>query len=74
MYVTSDVTGRTYQAEDAVFFRNLIQSSFYISHNATVLDVFVDSKGKMVVAFPREEHDVLIKKWANNKKVKESLS
>mgnify|MGYP000006669080 FL=1 len=64
----SDVTGRDFYDEEAVYFRNLIQSSFYISHGATILDVFADSVGKIVFVFPRNEHDALIKEWMNNKK------
>lgn len=64
----SDVTGRTFNSEDAVYFRNLVQSSFYIAHNATILDIFADSEGKMVVVFPREEHNKLLKLWMDNKK------
>lgn len=71
MYMTSDVTGKTYQAEDAVFFRNLVQSSFYISNGATILDIFTDSDGLLVIVFPRDEHKILIKKWVDNKKNKE---
>lgn len=72
MYMMSDVTGKTYQTEDAVFFRNLVQSSFYISNGATILDVFTDSDGLLVIVFPREEHKVLIRKWMENKKIRGS--
>ena len=51
-----------------MYFRNLVQSSFYISHGATILDVFADSVGKIVFVFPRNEHDALIKEWMDNKK------
>lgn len=64
----SDVTGITYELEDVVFFRNLYQSSFYIDHNATIVDVFTDSNGKLVFVFYREQHDKLIKLWLDNKK------
>ena len=64
----SDVTGRDFYDEEAVYFRNLIQSSFYISHGATILDVFADSGGKIVFVFPRNEHEALIKEWMDNKK------
>ena len=64
----SDVTGISYEVEDVVFFRNLYQSSFYIDHNATIVDVFTDSNGKLVFVFYREEHERLIKLWLDNKK------
>ena len=68
MMEISDVTGRRFNSEEAVYFRNLVQSSFYISHGATILDVFADSVGKIVFVFPRNEHDALIKEWMDNKK------
>lgn len=64
----SDVTGKSFHSEEAVYFRNLVQSGFYIANGATILDVFADSENKMVVVFPRDEHKVLIKKWMDNKK------
>lgn len=64
----SDVTGIAYELEDVVFFRNLYQSSFYINHNATIVDVFTDSNGKLVFVFYRDQHDKLIKLWLDNKK------
>lgn len=64
----SDVTGITYELEDVVFFRNLYQSSFYIDNNATIVDVFTDSNGKLVFVFYREQHEKLIKLWLDNKK------
>lgn len=64
----SNVTGISYELEDVVFFRNLYQSSFYIDHNATIVDVFTDSNGKLVFVFYRDQHDKLIKLWLKNKK------
>ena len=64
----SDVTGIAYELEDVVFFRNLYQSSFYIDHNATIVDVFTDSNGKLVFVFYRDQHEKLIKLWLENKK------
>ena len=68
MKVLSDVTKIEYENEEVVFFRNLYQSSFYISHNATIVDVFTDSKGMLVFVFYRDEHEKLIKLWLDNKK------
>lgn len=67
MKAISDVTGIEYELEDVVFFRNLYQSSFYVSHNATIVDVFSDSKGKLVFVFYRDQHEDLIKLWLENK-------
>ena len=67
MKTISDVTGISYENEDVVFFRNLYQSSFYIDHNATIVDVFTDSHKKLVFVFYRDQHENLIKLWLENK-------
>ncbi len=64
----SDVTGIMYENEDVVFFRNLYQSSFYIANNATIVDVFTDSKGMLVFVFYRKEHEKLLKLWLATKR------
>lgn len=64
----SDVTGITYELEDVVFFRNLSQSSFYVDNNATIVDIFTDSRGKLVFVFYREHHEKLIKLWLEKQK------
>ena len=68
MRTISDVTGITYENEEVVFFRNLYQSSFYIDNNATIVDVFTDSRGMLVFVFYRDQHEKLIKLWLDNKK------
>lgn len=67
MKTISDVTGICYENEDVVFFRNLYQSSFYVAHNATIVDVFSDSKGKLVFVFYRDQHEELLKLWLASK-------
>ena len=67
MKTISDVTGITYENEDVVYFRNLYQSSFYIDHNATIVDVFTDGNKKLVFVFWRSQHEKLIKLWLENK-------
>lgn len=68
MRAISDVTGISYEVEDVVFFRNLYQSTFYIDHNATIVDVFTDSNKKLVFVFWRDQHEKLIKLWLESKK------
>lgn len=68
MKVISSVTGIGYESEDVVFFRNLYQSTFYIDHNATIVDVFTDGNKKLVFVFWRDQHENLIKLWLENKK------
>ena len=67
MKTISDVTGINYENEEVVFFRNLYQSAFYVAHNATIVDVFTDSKGMLVFVFYRNQHEELIKLWLENK-------
>lgn len=67
MKAISDVTGIEYEMEDVVYFRNLYQSTFYIDHNATIVDVFTDSNKKLVFVFWRKQHESLIKLWLENK-------
>lgn len=67
MKTYSDVTGKEFESNDAVYFRNIVQCGFYLAHGATLLDVFADSAGKVVMVFPREQHETLIKKWIENK-------
>lgn len=72
MIVYSDTTQRTYETEEAIFYRNLIQSAWLLSKpDTTLLDIFCDSNGKMVLVFPKEIHKKYICEWAershNNK-------
>lgn len=67
MKTISDVTKIEYELEEVVFFRNLYQSSFYIANNATIVDVFTDSKGKLVFVFYRNQHEEILKLWLANK-------
>ena len=60
MMQISDVTGRRYEAEDCVFFRNYIQSAFYIAHGCELVDIFTDSKMKLVFVFWKKEHNNMI--------------
>lgn len=67
MKAYSEVTQTWYEVDNAVFFRNIVQAGWYVKEGATILDVFADSEAKLVIAFPRDEHNVLIKKWAARK-------
>ena len=67
MKIRSEVTGIEYEAENAVYFRNLHQSAFYIEHNAKIIDIFTDGSNKLVFVFDRQEHNELIKLWMTNK-------
>lgn len=70
MLERSEITGKTYNADDCVFFRNCIQSAKYISWGAELLDLFVDSQDKLVFCFSRKDHDKFKERWGtkyNNK-------
>ena len=67
MNVRSDVTGRDYDDRDVVFYRNIVQSIFYMEHGEMPIDFFVDGRHKLVFVFTRESHNRLIQKWIDNK-------
>ena len=65
MKIFSETTQREYDDMDAVFYRNLVQAAWLLSKpNATLLDIFCDSKGKMVLVFPKELHKKYIQEWS----------
>lgn len=60
----SETTGREYEAESSVFYRNLVQAAWLLSKpDAILLDIFCDSNGKMVLVFPKELHKKYIQEW-----------
>ena len=67
MLTQSELTGKWYQDEDVVFFRNLYQCCFYIQHSCMPIDLFCDGQGKLVMVFERKKHNELIKLWMANK-------
>lgn len=64
MKVYSDTTQRTYELEDVVHYRNLIQATWLLSKPDTILLDIFESNGKMVLVFPREIHNKYIREWA----------
>lgn len=65
MYVTSDITGKTYATENVHFFRNPLQSAHYISWGGpnVLVDLFVDGQNKLVFVFDRSTHDKFKDRW-----------
>lgn len=64
MKVFSSTTGKIFEAEEAVYYRNMIQSAFMLSKaDCELLDVF-ENKGKIVMCFPRWMHKKYIQEWA----------
>lgn len=64
----SDVTGKQYDDEDCVFFRNIYQSSKYISWGAKVVDLFCGSDDKLVFVFSKQDHEKYKHKWGSSNK------
>lgn len=65
MKTKSSTTGKYYEDEDCVFFRNTLQSAFYVFHQAELVDIFVDDKMRFVFVFKKSEHERLKLFWAN---------
>ena len=60
----SDVTGKKYEAEDCVFYRNPRQIGFLLSKpDCVVVDVFADSRENIVLVFPRWLHKKYLYEW-----------
>jgi hypothetical protein len=66
MKTYSDVTGKEFESNDAVFYRNVVQSAWLLSKpDAVLLDLFTDGSGKLVFVFPKSLHRKYINEWAN---------
>ena len=63
----SEVTGKTFESEECVFFRNIFQCAFYLAHNCPVQDVFVDSEMRLVFVFKKDDHKKILPLWMANK-------
>lgn len=66
MYSVSKITGNTYKNNEHVFFRNTLQSAFYVFHGATLIDIFVDDKMHFVYVFSKSDHDRIKLLWKNS--------
>jgi len=65
IFTISDTTGKRYEPESCVFFKNAKQSASYVLWGATLLDVFPTSDKIFVFVFSKEDHDRYRKKWNN---------
>lgn len=64
MKVISSTTGKVFEAEEAVYYRNMVQSAFMLSKiDCELLDVF-ENNGKIVMCFPKWMHKKYIGEWA----------
>jgi len=64
----SNLTGKVYEDEDHVFFRNPLQSAFYYYHGAELVDLFVGKDLKWVWTFKKSDHNKLKLIWKENNK------
>lgn len=62
----SSITGMYYEDEDMVFFRNPLQSAYYVFHGAKLQDLFVDDKMRFVFVFSKADHNKLKMLWKNS--------
>ena len=67
----SAITGKYYEDENHVFFRNTLQSAFYCFHGATLVDIFVDDKMHFVFVFTKADHERIKLLWKNSQIQKE---
>ena len=71
MKVFSSTTGKVYEAEEATYYRNMIQSACMLSKiDCELLDVF-ENNGKIVMVFPKWMHKKYIGEWAERSYNKE---
>lgn len=71
MKVISSTTGKSYELEEAVHYRNILQCTFMLSKiDCELLDAFED-RGKIVMVFPRWMHEKYIREWAERPHNKE---
>ena len=65
MLTKSEVTGRSYEPEDSVYFKNAKQSASYVLWGAKLLDVFPTNDKVFVFVFSKEDHEKYKRKWNN---------
>ena len=63
MKVFSETTNRSYETEDAVFYKNPWQASFMMSHSECILLDIFELDGKLTYVFPKEQHRAWFDDW-----------
>lgn len=66
MFTVSDVTGKRYEPEDSVYFKNAKQSASYVLWGATLLDVFPTNDKVFVFVFSKTDHEKYKVRWNNH--------
>ena len=64
----SEITGLMYEDEDCVFFKNYVQSAYYVEWGARLIDIFTNSEHKFVFVFTKEDHEKYKDRWINQKR------
>ena len=63
MKIFSSTTGKNYEVEEVVHYRNMTQCAFMLSKfDCELTDVF-ENGGKVVMVFPRWMHEKYIHEW-----------
>lgn len=65
--IRSEITGKWYDPDECVFFRNHVQSAFYLEWGSQLIDLFTDSFHKLVFVFTKEDHKKYIDRWMMQK-------
>lgn len=63
----SRLTGRMYDEDKVVFFRNPVQSAYYYLKGAELIDLIPTEELKFVFVFKRSDHKKLIPLWDERK-------
>lgn len=64
MKVFSSTTSKTYDVEESIAYKNMLQSAFMLSkYDCELLDVY-ENRGKITMVFPRWMHEKYIREWA----------
>lgn len=63
--VKSNVTGIKYDPAEVVFLTCIPQIALYYKNSAQIVDVNVNDKNKLAVAFWLKDHDRLFDLWKN---------
>lgn len=63
MVQVSEVTGKIYNDEEMVYFKNYVQSAHYVAWGAKLVDLYVTSDMKFVYVFSKEDHNKYKMRW-----------
>ena len=66
MTTISETTGKIYVDEDCYYFKNPLQSAYYMTHGAELQDIFVGGDMKFVYVFTKADHQRLKMEWRNS--------